>query len=129
MAREVGISTKEVQQIAELQATSISLDDTSDEEAGRPMEYLASTDDGPEEEMMHHDMESVARGALEILPPREAQVLRWRYCLDTDVHTLLDIGAKLHVSRERVRQLEQQAITRLRRAQVAVGLTEYAPNK
>jgi RNA polymerase sigma factor (sigma-70 family) len=126
VAREVGISTKEVQQISELQTNSISLDDTSDEDAGGPMEFLASKDDNPEEKALHQDMTSVVRGALEILPPREAQVLRWRYGVDFDVHTLLDIGTKLHISRERVRQLEQQAINRLRRAQVAVGLTEYA---
>ena len=126
VAREVGISTKEVQQVAELQANSISLDDASDEEAGGLMEFLTSPDDSPEEEVMHQDMESVVRGALEVLPPREAQVLRWRYGVDSDVHTLQEIGAKLQVSRERVRQLEQQAISRLRRADVAVGLTEYA---
>ncbi len=129
VAREVGISTKEVQQVAELQANSISLDDASDEEAGGLMEFLTSQDDSPEEEVMHQDMESVVRGALEILPPREAQVLRWRYGVDSDVHTLQEIGAKLQVSRERVRQLEQQAISRLRRAEVASGLTEYATNQ
>lgn len=128
VAREVGISTKEVQQVAELQANSISLDDATDEEAGGLMEFLTSKDDSPEEEVMHHDMESVVRSALEILPPREAQVLRWRYGVDSDVHTLQEIGAKLQVSRERVRQLEQQAISRLRRADVAIGLTEYAVN-
>jgi RNA polymerase primary sigma factor len=128
VAREVGISTKEVQQVSELQANSISLDDTSDEEAGGLMEFLTSPDDSPEEEVMHQDMESVVRGALEILPPREAQVLRWRYGVDSDVHTLQEIGAKLQVSRERVRQLEQQAISRLRRAEVSSGLTEYATN-
>ena len=126
VAREVGISTKEVQQVAELQANSISLDDASDEEAGGLVEFLTCQDDSPEEEVMHQDMESVVRGALEVLPPREAQVLRWRYGVDSDVHTLQEIGAKLQVSRERVRQLEQQAISRLRRADVAVGLTEYA---
>ncbi len=128
VAAEVGISTKEVQQVSELQANSISLDDASDEEAGGLMEFLTSQDDSPEEEVMHQDMESVVRDALEILPPREAQVLRWRYGVDSDVHTLQEIGAKLEVSRERVRQLEQQAISRLRRAEVAVGLTEYATN-
>lgn len=126
VAREVGISTKEVQQVAELQSNSISLDDASDEEAGGLVEFLTCQDDSPEEEVMHQDMESVVRGALEVLPPREAQVLRWRYGVDSDVHTLQEIGAKLQVSRERVRQLEQQAISRLRRADVAVGLTEYA---
>ena len=126
VAREVGISTKEVQQVAELQANSISLDDATDEEAGGLVEFLTCQDDSPEEEVMHQDMESVVRCALDILPPREAQVLRWRYGVDSDVHTLQEIGAKLQVSRERVRQLEQQAISRLRRADVAVGLTEYA---
>jgi RNA polymerase primary sigma factor len=70
VAREVGISTKEVRQVSELQANSISLDDASDEEAGRLIEFLTSKDDSPEEEVMHHDMEYIVRSALEILPPR-----------------------------------------------------------
>lgn len=49
------------------------------------------------------------------LPAREAQVLRWRYGLEgTKPLTLAEIGAKLGLSRERVRQIEERALRRLK---------------
>lgn len=53
---------------------------------------------------------------LERLPEREAEVLRLRFGLSTGFPplTLREIGRRLRLSRERVRQLEQQALTRLR---------------
>jgi RNA polymerase primary sigma factor len=55
----------------------------------------------------------------EQVPPREARVLRLRYGLpDGNIHTLQEIGDKLGVSRERVRQIQQQALRRLRRREI-----------
>jgi RNA polymerase sigma factor (sigma-70 family) len=51
------------------------------------------------------------------LPPRERQILSWRFGLEGErAHTLEEIGGKLGLSRERVRQLEARALARLRRA-------------
>lgn len=52
---------------------------------------------------------------LEELPPREARILRLRYGLaDGKSHTLKEIGQKFGITRERVRQIEAQALRRLR---------------
>jgi RNA polymerase primary sigma factor len=52
---------------------------------------------------------------LELLPHREALVLRLRYGLESGkVHTLKEIGEKMGITRERVRQIEAQALRRLR---------------
>ena len=58
---------------------------------------------------------------------REALIMRLRYGLDTDKpQTLQEIGACLGVSRERVRQLEQQALAKLRQLRHSAGLAELA---
>ncbi|MCS6869992.1 MAG: sigma-70 family RNA polymerase sigma factor [Anaerolineae bacterium] len=55
--------------------------------------------------------------ALNRLPEREAHILRLRYGLeDGEMHTLEEVGRAIGVTRERVRQLEAQALNRLRRS-------------
>jgi len=57
---------------------------------------------------------------VEQLPRREAEILRFRYGLrETPPMTLAEVGATVGVSRERVRQLERNALARLRCAELA----------
>ena len=64
--------------------------------------------------------------ALDRLPPREAQILRLRYGLeDGRVYTLEEVGQTIGVTRERVRQLEAQALNRLRQSSARVKLRDY----
>jgi RNA polymerase primary sigma factor len=66
-----------------------------------------------ETEMLHEHLAV----ALNKLPPREAEILRLRYGLvDGQTYTLEEVGKKIGVTRERVRQLEAQALARLRRS-------------
>jgi RNA polymerase primary sigma factor len=63
---------------------------------------------------------------LELLPPREAQILKLRYGLaDGETHTLREVGLKIGVSRERIRQIEAQAIRRLRQPGIQRKLRSY----
>ena len=49
------------------------------------------------------------------LPPREVRILQLRYgLLDGESYTLEEVGKKMGVTRERVRQIEAQALSRLR---------------
>ena len=125
VADAVGLSPEEAHRISEVQTSSISLDEVSGEEMVAMSEYLTSPEHTPDALVMHLDMYQALRGALDRLPSREAQVLRWRYGLDSDVFTLQEIGTRLSVSRERVRQLEQQAIGRLARSDDANHLAEH----
>jgi RNA polymerase primary sigma factor len=53
---------------------------------------------------------------LETLTPMEARILRWRFGLnDEDELTLKEIGDKYNLSRERIRQLQEQALGKIRR--------------
>jgi RNA polymerase primary sigma factor len=64
--------------------------------------------------------------ALDQLPPREARILQLRYGLvDGKVHTLNEVGQKMGVTRERVRQIEAQALRRLRTPRFRRALRTY----
>jgi RNA polymerase sigma-32 factor len=58
--------------------------------------------------------------ALDRLPPRERRIIQARQ-LDDDAITLEELGHELGISKERVRQLEQRALTRLRREVLALA--------
>jgi RNA polymerase primary sigma factor len=63
---------------------------------------------------------------LEMLPPREARILKLRFGLSNgETHTLAEVGLKMGVSRERVRQIEAQAIRRLRQPEIQQKLHSY----
>jgi RNA polymerase primary sigma factor len=63
---------------------------------------------------------------LETLPAREVKVLQLRYGLkDGRTHTLSEIGEKMGISRERVRQIEVQAKKRLRIPKFQAELATY----
>jgi RNA polymerase primary sigma factor len=73
----------------------------------------ASPAEATEQEMLRRHLAT----ALERLPEREAHILRLRYGLeDGESHTLEEVGKAIGVTRERVRQLEAQALNRLRRS-------------
>ena len=65
--------------------------------------------------------------ALEaVLPPREARILKMRYgLLDGEAHTLREVGCRAGVTRERVRQIEAQALKRLREPEIRQKLIGY----
>ena len=63
---------------------------------------------------------------LNSLPPREVRILQLRYGLvDGQSYTLEEVGKKLGVTRERVRQIEAQALSRLRHPTHARKLRDY----
>jgi RNA polymerase primary sigma factor len=63
---------------------------------------------------------------LEMLPPREARILKLRFGLSNgETHTLAEVGLKIGVSRERIRQIEAQAIRRLRQPKIQHKLQSY----
>ncbi len=68
----------------------------------------------PEDELIEHDILRHVREMMETMDAREATVLRMRFGLDnTEPHTLKEIGEQLGLTRERVRQIETEALKRL----------------
>ena len=69
----------------------------------------------PAQSVDRDDLRVVLEDALESLDPRERDILRSRFSRDgDDIPTLEQIGRRLGISRERVRQLEHRALARLR---------------
>lgn len=79
----------------------------------------------PEQETEIRGLESFASGLLRELPPREAQVLRSIFGIEREAaRTLREVGESLDISHERVRQLRDQAIRRIRKCRSEEQLRE-----
>ena len=70
----------------------------------------------PYEQLVSRKWSDEVRRLLDTLTPMEARILRWRFGLDDeDELTLKEIGDKYNLSRERIRQLQEQALGKIRR--------------
>jgi RNA polymerase primary sigma factor len=86
-------------------------------------ETAPSPEESTAQSLLEQDL---ARTIDETLPLREARILRLRFGLDDGkVHSLSDVGRKLGVTRERVRQIEAQALRKLRDPRVRSRLKDY----
>jgi RNA polymerase primary sigma factor len=99
---------------------SFSLDRPISEDDGRKfIDFIAdpNAESAPADRLADQAMTTEVRHLLEHLKPIEADILRQRFGLDTDKElTLKEIGEKYNLSRERIRQLQEQALTKMRRA-------------
>jgi len=119
-------------QIEELLRTSrqpISLDSTIGEDGETSIGDLIEDVDAPEaSEMVDRQlMADQLRSALDALTPREATIMSMRFGLyDGNPHTLDEIGRALGLTRERIRQLEKQSLSKLRHPSRAQPLLDFA---
>ena len=80
----------------------------------------------PDEMATHNLLREHLEEVLGTLPPREARILQLRYGLqDGKILTLNEVGRKMGVTRERVRQIEAQALRRLRSPRIHRELRAY----
>jgi RNA polymerase primary sigma factor len=117
-----------VENLLEISRRPVSLetpiDDEGDSTFGDFVEDINSP--APAEEVATNLLGEQLQGALDRLPAREAQILRLRYGLvDGRVYTLEEVGQTIGVTRERVRQLEAQALNRLRQSSAHIILRDY----
>jgi RNA polymerase primary sigma factor len=80
----------------------------------------------PAEAVAHHLLQETIEEVLSELTPRQAHILRLRFGLGGgEQHTLEEIANKFGLSRERIRQLEKEALRRLRHPRLAHNLRDY----
>ena len=79
----------------------------------------------PEELVSQIMLEEQLKAVLEYLPEREARILKYRYGFLGEPRTLEEVGNKMGITRERVRQIENQALKRLRKPSIRKQLRDY----
>jgi RNA polymerase primary sigma factor len=119
LEKETGIAAEKLEKIKGYWAeTPFSLDRPVNDEDGRKfIDFLEQENvPTPYEQLVSKTWGEELRRLLGTLTPMEARILRWRFGLDDeDELTLKEIGDKYNLSRERIRQLQEQALGKIRR--------------
>lgn len=125
----VNLSVDVVQALAALNTSDVRLDAPLAAVGDQSLLDRFTTAAAPdaETEAMDRMLGEQVDAALRTLPPRDAKVLRLYFGLEGGhEHTLEEIGAMLGITRERVRQLRDRALRRLREGEVGRALASFA---
>jgi RNA polymerase primary sigma factor len=128
LAEFLDVPVKKVEEMLKASRRPLSLEMPIDDEGESMLgDFIEDSDSpAPDETASHNLLKEQLDTVLENLPPREVRVLQLRYgLLDGKTCTLEEVGRKMGVTRERVRQIEAQALRRLRHPGVAITLREY----
>jgi RNA polymerase primary sigma factor len=127
IAKAMGISQVDVEDLELLEERNVSL---SDKRYDEDFEIEDRISDGEAESVEYQIIKAAAqhqiREMLAVLDEKEATVLKLRFGLDDDrPMTLQEIGDRLHLTRERIRQIEQKAMRKLGRSKKLQQLRGY----
>ena len=121
----VGRPVEEVQDILALSEHATSLDAPLDNDPQSSLMDMLPGDaeDSPDARAEHHEMTVLVRDWLTKLPDKQRIVIMRRFGLDNDdPATLETLAEEMGVTRERVRQIQQEALVKLKRAMAARGV-------
>ncbi len=128
LAEALEVSPEKVEYMLKVARRPLSLEMPTDEEADSVLGDFIPDEDSPppDDEAIQNLLKEHLSLVLDTLPPREVRVLQLRYgLLDGQLYTLEEVGRKMGVTRERVRQIEAQALNRLRSPAIQEKLSEY----
>jgi len=127
LARATGLTVEAVRSLSALNTEAVRLDHpTRDGDGNERMERFATGDqEGTDSQTIMNSQTSDIEAALGTLPPRDAKVLRLYFGLDDgQSRTLEEIGRMMGVTRERIRQLRDRALLRLREGETGDRLRD-----
>ncbi len=122
------MSPRQVRKLQQISRSPLHLEQPAGEATDASLGDFIEDVDAPQptEEVSLLLLAEEVEGLLQKLPPREALILRMRYGLQGyEPHTLKEIGEMLHLSRERIRQLEKEILSKLRQPRFADQLRAY----
>jgi len=128
LAQALDISLRKAEQMLAFARRPLSLDMPTDDEEDSVLGDFIEDEEvvSPVEAVSNSVLQEVIQEILHELPPREVRILQLRYGLvDGETYTLEEVGKKLGVTRERVRQIEAQALSRLRHPTHARRLRDF----
>jgi len=117
LAEKMEIPEEKIRKIMKIAKEPISMEtpigDDDDSHLGDFIEDSANT--APIDAAMQAGLREVVKDILDTLTPREAKVLRMRYGIEMSTdHTLEEVGKQFDVTRERIRQIENKAVRKLK---------------
>ena len=128
LADELDMDVKEVTDTLKISSKHVSVDAPfAQGEENRLLDVMKNDEQpSPDNMLLSESLKTEIARALSSLPEREAEVLRLYYGIETDhAMTLEEIGEKFNLTRERVRQIKEKAIRRLRHASKSKHLRTY----
>jgi RNA polymerase primary sigma factor len=126
LAKATGLSIEHVEDALSVATASVSLNQTvGADETGELGDLFADREaPDPFDEAEQSLRSRAVRRALDALPERERRILELRFGFDGEPKTLDSVGHELGVTRERVRQLEHQALSRLAALRELAGFAD-----
>lgn len=118
LAAELNLSLARIAELRTASIRPVSLDaPLGDDDSSRLSDVVADENStAPDAEFNDRNLTSIVKDLVKQLNPREAMILRHRFGLDgNNERTLEEIGAKFGVTRERIRQLQNEALLKLRK--------------
>ncbi|GAB4527211.1 MAG: RNA polymerase sigma factor RpoD [Anaerolineales bacterium] len=128
LAEALEVPPQKVENMIQVARRPLSLETPTDDEEDSVLGDFIEDEEipPPDETATYNLLRQHLDGVLEGLPPREVRILQLRYgLLDGQAYTLEEVGRKMGVTRERVRQIEAQALSRLRHPAIRRKLREY----
>ncbi len=128
LAQELNIPVKKVENMIQVARRPLSLETPTDDEEDSTLGDFIEDDDvpAPDDSATYNLLKEHLQEILNDLPPREVRILQLRYgLLEGQAYTLEEVGNKMGVTRERVRQIEAQALSRLRHPSIQKILRDY----
>jgi RNA polymerase primary sigma factor len=128
LATALEVTPQKVENMIQVARRPLSLETPTDDEEDSVLGDFIQDEEvpAPDETATYNLLREHLDTVLDSLPPREVRILQLRYgLLDGQAYTLEEVGRKMGVTRERVRQIEAQALSRLRHPAIRRKLREY----